>query len=92
MNSLSALARSRPQRGWFRRRYRTSSSLTAFDRQFSGPLCKPDRISIGRTCPIDRSQLQDNHPQRHLPLRVVLCQAFNTHTAGIVERFSPIRF
>jgi hypothetical protein len=92
MSSVSTLTRFRPQRGWFRRRYRTSSSLTVFDRQFSGPPCKPDRISIGRTYRSTEVSCKTTTLNGHLPLRIGLCQAFNTHTAGIVERFSPIRF
>jgi hypothetical protein len=35
MSSVSTLARSRPQRGWFHQRYKEPLSLTAFDGIFS---------------------------------------------------------
>jgi hypothetical protein len=92
MSSVSTLARSRPQRGWFHQRYKEPLSLTAFDGIF---LSRSRKISGFQAAALARSTEVDCNTtifNGRLPLHSVLCQPFNTHRASIVERFSPIRF
>jgi hypothetical protein len=81
MSSISTLARSRQQRGWFHQRYKRPLSLAAFDGMFSSRSHKMTGVNCNTTTFNGR-----------LPLHLVLCQAFNTHRTSIVERFGPIRF
>src|SRR5260370_25157261 len=92
MSIVSTLARVRPQRGWFRQRYRGSLSLAAFD----GPSSSRSRKLTGFP-PAERARstvvkCKTTTFNGHLPLRSGFCQPFNTHSASIVERLSPIRF
>jgi hypothetical protein len=92
MSSVSTLTRSRTQRGRYRRRYRRSLLLAAFD----GRISSRSRMPTGFRQPERaRSTVVNCYPttfNEHFPICSKLCQPFNTHTAGIVERFSPIRF
>ncbi len=81
MSSISTLARSRQQRGWFHQRYKGPLFRAAFDSLFSSRSRKISEINCNTTTFNGR-----------LPLRLVLCQPFNTHRTSIMERFGPIRF
>jgi hypothetical protein len=86
MSSVSTLAKSRPQRGWFRQRYRETLSLAAFDGMFSS---RSRKISGFQAAELARSTVVNCNTtifNGRLPLHSVLCQPFNTHRAGIVER------
>jgi hypothetical protein len=92
MSSASVLAGSDPQPGWFSQRYSGASSLVAYDDLFSSRPRKVRGIEPINPARSTVLNCKTTTFHGHLPLRFELYQPFKTHRAGIVERFSPIRF
>jgi hypothetical protein len=92
MSRVITLDRSRPQRGWFHQRHKVPLSLAASDGIFVRRSRKRSEFQAAELARSTGFNCNTTTFNGHLPFHSLLCQAFNTHRATIVERFSPTRF
>jgi hypothetical protein len=92
MSSASVLPGFHPQPGWFSQRYRGALPFVAYEDPFSSRPREVNGIEPADLARLTVLNCKTNTFHKHLPLRSGLLRPFKTHRAGIVERFSPIRF
>ena len=92
MKSVVSSARSRPSRVWLHQLYREALSCGApilmLPCQFFPPLVFQSTGIATSSVKASTTTLS----KALLSLPSALCQTFNTHRSGVVQRFSPIHF